>query len=176
MRIVSKRRGSQVVRQRSAKPLFGGSIPPRASNTFSHLQIADNSVCSFATLRKLPCDVFLAAHGPFYDLETKYAKLGKGGGEAVGALHPRDAGIDEAVRPMPPMRPRNETTRTINKTKTAPDEECEQASRETSHGEDDLEKRENFHVLRHARSRRQRARNRPGDRRLQGQRRARTAS
>src|SRR5205823_5616628 len=26
------RRGSQVVRQRSAKPLFGGSIPPRASN------------------------------------------------------------------------------------------------------------------------------------------------
>ena len=25
-------RGSQVVRQRSAKPLFGGSIPPRASN------------------------------------------------------------------------------------------------------------------------------------------------
>ena len=28
------RRGSQVVRQRSAKPLFGGSIPPRASNNF----------------------------------------------------------------------------------------------------------------------------------------------
>ncbi len=27
-----ERRGSQVVRQRSAKPLFGGSIPPRASN------------------------------------------------------------------------------------------------------------------------------------------------
>src|SRR4051794_20856501 len=28
------RRGSQVVRQRSAKPLFGGSIPPRASKAF----------------------------------------------------------------------------------------------------------------------------------------------
>ncbi len=28
------RRGSQAVRQRSAKPLFGGSIPPRASNNF----------------------------------------------------------------------------------------------------------------------------------------------
>ena len=27
------RRGSQVVRQGSAKPLFGGSIPPRASRT-----------------------------------------------------------------------------------------------------------------------------------------------
>ena len=31
------RRGSQVVRQRSAKPLFGGSIPPRASNFLNHL-------------------------------------------------------------------------------------------------------------------------------------------
>ena len=29
-------RGSQVVRQRSAKPLFGGSIPPRASTDFKH--------------------------------------------------------------------------------------------------------------------------------------------
>ena len=33
---------------------------------------------SFATLRKLPCDVFLGAHGPFYDLEQKYAKLQSG--------------------------------------------------------------------------------------------------
>jgi hypothetical protein len=31
------RRGSQVVRQRSAKPLFGGSIPPRASTLLNHL-------------------------------------------------------------------------------------------------------------------------------------------
>src|SRR6185503_1121792 len=33
------RRGSQVVRQRSAKPLFGGSIPPRASNTLFPYEI-----------------------------------------------------------------------------------------------------------------------------------------
>ncbi len=34
----TSRRGSQVVRQRSAKPLFGGSIPPRASNNFPLFQ------------------------------------------------------------------------------------------------------------------------------------------
>src|SRR6185312_10561767 len=34
VRFSPRRRGSQVVRQRSAKPLFGGSIPPRASNIF----------------------------------------------------------------------------------------------------------------------------------------------
>ena len=38
-------------------------------------QIADDYVRSFATLRKLPCDIFLGAHGGFYDLEGKYAKL-----------------------------------------------------------------------------------------------------
>ncbi len=48
-------------------------------NNRDYPKIADDYVRSFATLRKLPCDVFLAAHGPFYDLETKYAKLGKGG-------------------------------------------------------------------------------------------------
>jgi len=49
------------------------------ANNQDYPQIAYDYVRSFATLRKLPCDVFLAAHGPFYDLETKYAKLGKGG-------------------------------------------------------------------------------------------------
>lgn len=42
-------------------------------------QIADDYVRSFATLRKLPCDVFIAAHGQFYGLEEKYVKLEKGG-------------------------------------------------------------------------------------------------
>ena len=32
------RRGTQVVRERSAKPLFAGSIPARASSFFNHLQ------------------------------------------------------------------------------------------------------------------------------------------
>jgi len=48
-------------------------------NNKDYPQIADDYVRSFATLRKLPCDVFLGAHGGFYDLEGKYAKLQKGG-------------------------------------------------------------------------------------------------
>src|SRR6185369_8446238 len=48
-------------------------------NNKDYPQIADDYVRSFATLRKLPCDVFLGAHIAFYDLETKYPKLDKGG-------------------------------------------------------------------------------------------------
>jgi metallo-beta-lactamase class B len=48
-------------------------------NNKDYPQIADDYVRSFATLRKLPCDVFLGAHGGFYDLEGKYAKLGGNG-------------------------------------------------------------------------------------------------
>jgi metallo-beta-lactamase class B len=48
-------------------------------NNKDYPQIADDYVRSFATLRKLPCDVFLAAHIAFYDLETKYPRLDKGG-------------------------------------------------------------------------------------------------
>lgn len=42
-------------------------------------QIAGDYVRSFKVLRGLPCDVFLAAHGSFYGLPEKYAKLDKGG-------------------------------------------------------------------------------------------------
>lgn len=48
-------------------------------NNKDYSQISDDYVRSFATLRKLPCDIFLAAHGGFYDLAGKYARLGKGG-------------------------------------------------------------------------------------------------
>jgi metallo-beta-lactamase class B len=48
-------------------------------NNKDYPQIADDYVRSFATLRKLPCDIFIAAHGSFYDEEGKYAKLEKGG-------------------------------------------------------------------------------------------------
>src|SRR5579864_6580516 len=47
-------------------------------NNKDYPQIADDYVRSFATLRKLPCDIFLGAHIAFYDLEAKYPKLGKG--------------------------------------------------------------------------------------------------
>jgi metallo-beta-lactamase class B len=49
------------------------------ANNKDYPQIADDYVRSFATLRKLPCDVFLGAHGNFYDLERKYKKLQEGG-------------------------------------------------------------------------------------------------
>jgi metallo-beta-lactamase class B len=42
-------------------------------------QISDDYVRSFKTLRGLRCDVFLGAHGSFYGLTAKYAKLEKGG-------------------------------------------------------------------------------------------------
>jgi len=48
-------------------------------NNKDYPQISDDYVRSFAILRKLPCDIFLAAHGGFYDLAGKYAKLGQGG-------------------------------------------------------------------------------------------------
>lgn len=42
-------------------------------------QIADDYVRSFRVLRAMHCDVFLGAHGSFYNLPEKYAKLQKGG-------------------------------------------------------------------------------------------------
>jgi metallo-beta-lactamase class B len=48
-------------------------------NNKDYPQISDDYVRSFATLRKLPCDIFLASHSGFYDLAGKYAKLGQGG-------------------------------------------------------------------------------------------------
>jgi metallo-beta-lactamase class B len=33
----------------------------------------------FRTLAQLPCDIFLGAHGSYYDMEAKFAKLNKGG-------------------------------------------------------------------------------------------------
>jgi metallo-beta-lactamase class B len=48
-------------------------------NNKDYPQISDDYVRSFAILRKLPCDIFLAAHGGFYDLAGKYGKLEQGG-------------------------------------------------------------------------------------------------
>jgi metallo-beta-lactamase class B len=40
--------------------------------------IADDYVRSFKVLRSLPCDIFLGAHGAYYGMTDKYAKLAKG--------------------------------------------------------------------------------------------------
>jgi metallo-beta-lactamase class B len=38
----------------------------------------DQYIASFKYLRTLPCDIFLAAHGPQYNLMAKYANVGSG--------------------------------------------------------------------------------------------------
>ena len=48
-------------------------------NNKNYPQIADDYVRSFKTLRAMHVDVFLASHGIFYNLDQKYAKLGKDG-------------------------------------------------------------------------------------------------
>ena len=48
-------------------------------NNKDYPEIADDYVRSFKALRSLPVDVFLGAHGSFYGLTEKYARLEKGG-------------------------------------------------------------------------------------------------
>ena len=45
-------------------------------------QIADDYVKTFATLKSLPCDVFLGAHGGYFGLKAKHEKL------KAGAMNP----------------------------------------------------------------------------------------
>ena len=42
-------------------------------------QIAADYERTFRVLKGLPCDIFLGAHGNYFDLETKYARLKEGG-------------------------------------------------------------------------------------------------
>jgi len=48
-------------------------------NNRSYSGIAADYERTFRVLRSLPCDIFLGAHGSYYGLESKYAKLEKGG-------------------------------------------------------------------------------------------------
>lgn len=48
-------------------------------NNASYPQIASDYEKMFALLKSLPCDIFLGAHGNYYDMERKYARLGDGG-------------------------------------------------------------------------------------------------
>jgi metallo-beta-lactamase class B len=48
-------------------------------NNQSYPQIADDYVRMWAVLKSLPCDIFLGAHGAYFDLEEKYARLKDGG-------------------------------------------------------------------------------------------------
>jgi metallo-beta-lactamase class B len=46
-------------------------------NNALYPQIASDYEKMFRVLKSLPCDVFLGAHGEYYGMEGKYAKLGK---------------------------------------------------------------------------------------------------
>jgi metallo-beta-lactamase class B len=48
-------------------------------NNKDYPSIADDYARSFKVLRTMPVDVFLGAHGSFYGLQAKYAKLQAGG-------------------------------------------------------------------------------------------------
>lgn len=42
-------------------------------------QIAEDYERTFRTLKSLPCDIFLGAHGSYYGMNEKFARMGKGG-------------------------------------------------------------------------------------------------
>jgi metallo-beta-lactamase class B len=50
----------------------------RLAKNGDYPEIADDFAKTFATLKSLPCDVFLGAHGDYYGLLAKYDRLGKG--------------------------------------------------------------------------------------------------
>ena len=50
-----------------------------SSNNAAYPQIAEDYERTFRVLKSLPCDVFLGAHGGYYGLEAKYARLKDGG-------------------------------------------------------------------------------------------------
>jgi metallo-beta-lactamase class B len=47
-------------------------------NNAAYPQIASDYEKTFRVLRSLRCDVFLGAHGNYYDMESKYARMGSG--------------------------------------------------------------------------------------------------
>ena len=47
----------------------------RLVNNSAYPQIAADYEKMFRVLKSLPCDIFLGAHGSYFDLETKYAKM-----------------------------------------------------------------------------------------------------
>lgn len=50
----------------------------RLVNNAAYPQIAEDYEKMFGVLKSLRCDVFLGAHGNYFDLETKYARLQEG--------------------------------------------------------------------------------------------------
>jgi len=52
-------------------------------NNAAYPQIASDFETTFRVLKSLPCDIFLGAHGDYYGMIAKYAKVGAGGNPFV---------------------------------------------------------------------------------------------
>jgi metallo-beta-lactamase class B len=48
-------------------------------NNKQYPRIAQDYERSFVVLKSLPCDIFLGAHGSYYDMQEKFAQIGKSG-------------------------------------------------------------------------------------------------
>lgn len=48
-------------------------------NNATYPEIAKDYETGFKVLKSLPCDVFLGAHGSYYDMESKFARANRGG-------------------------------------------------------------------------------------------------
>ena len=67
-------------------------------NNTQYPQIASDYEKMFRVLKALPCDVFLGAHGNYYGMEAKYAKLDKGGANPFIDPQGYQAYVDERER------------------------------------------------------------------------------
>jgi metallo-beta-lactamase class B len=60
----------------------------RLVNNQAYWEIAADYDDALVTLASLPCDLFLGAHGSYFDLEAKFARRGEGGASAAGMGNP----------------------------------------------------------------------------------------
>ena len=60
-------------------PELRGSIPFRMVNNALYPGIADDYSRAFRVLQSLDCDIFLGAHGDYYGMEKKFARIGQDG-------------------------------------------------------------------------------------------------
>ncbi len=62
----------------------GPNVSPdyKLVNNPTYSLIADDYAQGFEVLKSLPCDIFLGAHGTYFDLEGKYARMKKGDRDA----------------------------------------------------------------------------------------------
>ena len=61
----------------------GYRLVPQAGKPASYPGIADDYRRSFVTFEHLPCDIFLGAHGQYFDMLDKLTQIKSGAGESV---------------------------------------------------------------------------------------------